>query len=455
MGNDQPEATVIVQEQDEHAVLMRNELDAATAERAVEGIHNAEKVSGFGRFAMSVQNLFQQHSGPTRRENAGQWRAAPVVISAGLLLVVAGGLLFVLSKPADQVSPRSQQTQGLRGPDDNRSVTGPDYGPPPVTEDQLAGGEATTTEQLRNPDPAAARNVDSSPTWRHSGPAYAEQTTPFQSTGNTELQSPATVFVASPIQAATVRPQASKGAQFQLPSGTEITAHTTNSISSGLDSPVVAVVDRDIELSGSVVIPRGSRVIGNTAGAIKNRVNVRFTSLILPDQSEVPISGLALMRDGSAGLVGKAQGSSRPVLAGVGRVATGAAVLATQFFGRSGSLNQPFSQADYLRNQAATEIASEGTRLTNRLQQPLAVPIVNVAANQSIRIFLLGGLRLVSGQLQKSGPEGVIFQSAATEEDMPGQESLDAAQAAYIQALEAQLAEMKAVLARSQVNGRR
>src|SRR5262249_56594540 len=63
-----------------------------------------------------------------------------------------------------------------------------------------------------------------------------------------ELQNPATVFVAAPASnpvvnlASAYHDQRSSG--LQLPSGSEIIAHTTNAISSGLESPVIAIVDR-------------------------------------------------------------------------------------------------------------------------------------------------------------------------------------------------------------------
>jgi hypothetical protein len=233
---------------------------------------------------------------------------------------------------------------------------------------------------------------------------------------------------------------------LQLPAGTEILAHTTNAISSGLDSPVVAVVVQAVNLVDVLFFPQGARAFGNTAGAVRNRVNVRFSSLVLPDGREIEFSGLALMKDGSAGLVGKVQGTGHPVLAGTGRVATGAAVLATQFAG-SAKLNQPFSEADLLRNQFAAEIASQGNRLSNRLQAPLALSIVNVPANQPIRIFLMAPIRLASEQLEVRPARAESPENAAREQGSLSPEDLLAAQAAYIETLEAQLAELRAAMA--------
>src|SRR5439155_6712419 len=170
-------------------------------------------------------------------------------------------------------------------------------------------------------------------------------------------------------------------------------------------------------------------VIGYTAGAVKDRLNVRFTSLILPSNREVTISGLALMKDGSAGLVGKVQGSGHPVLATAARIGTGAAVVATEFAGQ-GSLNQPFSQADYLRNQMGYEIASEGSRYSNRLQQPTSVPIVNVNTNQSIRIFLLNAVTVSEGRVHDTKPpqQTDTVTALVAEKDQSPEQSLATAQ---------------------------
>jgi len=239
--------------------------------------------------------------------------------------------------------------------------------------------------------------------------------------------------------------QSSPPPELQLPAGTEIVAHTTNAISSGLESPVVAVVDRSVKFGDTVMIPEGAHVIGHTAGAAKDRVNVRFTSVALPNDQQMAISGLALMKDGSAGLVGKVKGKGNPVLAGAARVGTGAAVVATEFAGQ-GSLNQPFSQSDYLRNQMAAEVASQGSQFANRWQQPISIPIVAVDANQPITIFLLDSLA-ISGKASRSAiPASQLAPPNTTAgQTQPPEQDLVAAQTAYIQALEAQLAEMKAV----------
>jgi len=57
-------------------------------------------------------------------------------------------------------------------------------------------------------------------------------------------------------------------------------------------------------------------------------------------------------------------------------------------FAGQGSLNRPFSQGDYLRNQMAARWASQGSQFANRWQQPISIPIVAVDAIQPITIIL-------------------------------------------------------------------
>ena len=453
---EKPSKSAVI-ERDEAVLDVENGRDQDLAARALDGIHGAEKLSGFGRFAATMQGIFQGSPKSHDSKSAVHLRAAPIMMSAGVLLLIATGLLFLFSKPDSTVASHFRQPTGLSGTDNQRRSADATDSQTPVTENQLIGDDKSTAEQEKtaNLQHGNGRNLGG---MRHFGVSGDETNTqnnaPPQASTN-ELQKPATVFVAGipPVAATTsLNTSAQPVRQLQLPSGTEIVAHTTNAISSGLESPVIAVVDRSVELSDSVIIPQGSRVIGYTAGAVKDRINVRFTSVLLPNNRELAISGLALMKDGSAGLVGKVQGRGHPILSGAARVGTGAAVVATEFVGQ-GSLNQPFSQSDYLRNQMAGEVATQGGRLSNRLQQPMSVPIVNVATNQPLRIFLLNALDLGGGRNQSMEPAPPTVPNAGPDQSTPSDQSLAAAQTAYIQALEAQLADMRAALNGKQING--
>lgn len=450
---DKPANTAAI-ERDAAVLVMEDEHAQDLAAQALDGLHGAEKLSGFGRFAVKMQGIFQGSQGLPGSRSAAHLRAAPIMLSVGVLLLIATGLLFLFSKPDNTVPGHFRQSTALNGTDTQKRSANAADAQASVTENQLIGGDTSTGEQQKQAslrsgsrDMAAMQRLGVAGDQPSVG---AQNNVPPQPPTN-ELQTPATVFIAglptipTPLSLNT---SAQPERQSQVPAGTEIVAHTTNAISSGLESPVIAVVDRNVELNDSVVIPQGARVIGYTAGAVKDRINVRFTSVLLPNNRELAISGLALMKDGSAGLVGKAQGSGHPVLSSAARVGTGAAVVATEFVGQ-GSLNQPFSQADYLRNQMAAEVAVQGNRLSNRLQQPMSIPIVNVATNQALRIFLLNALD-VGGALPAAPPN---FPSVTADQSTAPEQSLAAAQAAYIQALEAQLADMRAALNGKQANG--
>jgi len=425
--------------------------DDEVAAKALEEIHSTERLSGFGRFAMKLQNFFQASKASPSKQGLSHLKIAPIMMSAGLLLLFATGLLFLLSKPESSVRSHFRQPTVLAGSDGQKNATtAPTESP--VTEDQLAGRDASNDARLKG-STYKKQDIENSPLRRFtfSDSERVDANQPAQSGAQSRasaLATPATVFVAdsaadAPLKKKEMRMQSSPQPDPQLPGGTEIVAHTTNAISSGLESPVVAVVDRAVRLDDTVVIPEGAHVIGHTAGTVKDRVNVRFTSMVLPNDQGMPISGLALMKDGSAGLVGKIKGTGHPFRAGAARIGTGAAVVATEFAGQ-GSLNQPFSQGDYLRNQMAAEVATQGSQLSNRWQQPTSVAIVAVDANQPITIFLLEPLTIVGKASLGATPAPQLTPpNTIAGQTQPSEQDLVAAQTAYIQALEAQLAEMR------------
>ena len=438
----------------------------AAANQALEGIRVTERLSGLARFASKVQSFFET-SLRSRVRSAPRLRVAPMVMAAGVLLLIVTGLLFLFSQPESAVQGHFHQPRALNGAEDQKQNAIGSDSVAPLAEDQLIANDGAIDSQKGKTISQEASTSGSAHRLGLSGDRSGLNNQPDQQfpIAANELQAPATVFSATPALNPSLHTpntvQPTEQPRGQLPTGTEIVAHTTNAISSGLESPVVAIVDRDVNAGDAIVIPQGSRVIGYTAGAVKDRINIRFTSVLLPDQREMKISALALMRDGSAGLVGKVQGSGHPILAGAGRVATGAAVAATEFAGQdSASLNQPFSQGAYLKNQLAGEVASEGTRESGRLQQSTTVSIVKVNTNQSIRIFLLNPL--VSGHPSSTDtlarnpqptPSPVLV-SSPTDENVGAEQALVGVQTEYIQALEDQLAEMRAELEARKQNAR-
>src|SRR5579884_1647701 len=297
--------TSIVEPEQQSAVTDEPSEENLTTQ-ALEDIRNTERLSGVGRFATKMQSFFQASKPSRVGQQSPHLKAAPIMMAAGLLLLLATGLLFLLSKPESSVHSHFRAPTGLSGADDRKPLSASTTDSP-VTENQLVGADDSRESQTANRDRTAARSGVDATGHRFSFADERGQSNGAGSLQNpttvSELQNPATVFVAgSPVIPVLNLPSTSgepRASDVQLPSGTEIIAHTTNAISSSLESPVIAVVDRNVQIGTSIVVPQGARVIGYTAGAVKDRINVRFTSLVLPSSREVAISGLALMKDGS------------------------------------------------------------------------------------------------------------------------------------------------------------
>jgi hypothetical protein len=92
-----------------------------------------------------------------------------------------------------------------------------------------------------------------------------------------------------------------------LPVGSVFSVELLNNVeSTDNDSPVRGVVVEDV-LSPveALVIPKGSRVIGNgQLDPTRERLQVRFHTLVFPEGEQYAISALAAMMDGSSGLAG-------------------------------------------------------------------------------------------------------------------------------------------------------
>lgn len=98
-------------------------------------------------------------------------------------------------------------------------------------------------------------------------------------------------------------------ANYFLPTGFTFPVRLENAIYSyNVETPAIAVVERDVVYLRRVVIPAGTRAIG-TVAVLKShdRVLVNFHTLVFETGDEVKLAGMALALDGSAGLKGKVE----------------------------------------------------------------------------------------------------------------------------------------------------
>lgn len=189
----------------------------------------------------------------------------------------------------------------------------------------------------------------------------------------TELAGPMVVFVQG---------EGSDFGSLGIPMGTEIRATIHQSIvSSDLEVPVIAIIQQDFLKDGKVVIPKRSKLLGKSSILqTENRLNIHFYRLVTPDQKEIPFSGIALMPDGSAGLVGKLH--RKPGSRG-GSIAAAAALGASgAFMPQGNSFGNAFARG------AHSGAVSETGRDLDHYRQTEGNPTIEIPSNQEVIVFV-------------------------------------------------------------------
>ncbi len=170
-----------------------------------------------------------------------------------------------------------------------------------------------------------------------------------------------------------------------LAPGTKLRARLEAAVSTAVETPVVAVIEYNYEQAGEIVVPAGAKVFGRLQAADRSGyVGVRFDSMLLPDGSSVRIEAGATdlaLRPLKGKVEGTHTGKNIVVrsLAGVGEVAA-------TLVGR-GSLNQPLSESDLLRERLSNNIGQTSDEEVARLAITQHV-VVSVPANTEIYVVL-------------------------------------------------------------------
>jgi hypothetical protein len=170
-----------------------------------------------------------------------------------------------------------------------------------------------------------------------------------------------------------------------LAPGTRLRARLEVAVSTAVRTPVVAVIEYNYELNGEIVVPAGAKVFGHLEAADRSGyLGIRFDSLLMPDGATVALeaAGTDLQLQPLHGKVeGKHTGKNILVrsLAGVGEIAA-------TLVGR-GSLNQPLSEGDLLRERVTNNIgqASDQTVANLALTEHI---IVSIPADTDIYVVL-------------------------------------------------------------------
>ena len=152
-----------------------------------------------------------------------------------------------------------------------------------------------------------------------------------------------------------------KGVSTLMPTGSRLVARLQTAVSSAVKTPAIAVIEYNYERNGEIVIPAGTKAIGQLAQANQNgQVGLRFTALEMPDGSTESIegSGVSLDYGPLKGVVNGRNGMKRALVRSITGVGTMAAYLVG---GRGyGGLTGPIDQSVLLRERIASNIGLAG-----------------------------------------------------------------------------------------------
>jgi hypothetical protein len=246
------------------------------------------------------------------------------------------------------------------------------------------------------------------------GPVLAAETT--ETKGEHDAMDKASlVFVKnSPSSAAVAKLQDSVTIidwRIGLAPGTRLRARLESAVSTAVRTPVIAIIEYNYEQNGEIVIPAGAKAFGHLETADRSgHIGIRFDSLMMPDGSSVNLEAAGtdlLLRP----LRGKVEGthSSKNILV---RSFSGVGEIAAALAGR-GSLNQPLSESDLLRERVSNNIGQASDQTVANLALTEHV-VVSVPADTEIYVIL-----------QKPVKEGVQTQYAQLPQHSTTQPSVE------------------------------
>ena len=200
------------------------------------------------------------------------------------------------------------------------------------------------------------------------------------------MEKPSLMYVRK-ISAGPTGPQIANeaSAELGLATGTRLRARLDSTASTAIHSPVLAVIEYNYELGGEIIVPAGAKAVGHIRQANRSGyVDLQFDTLLMPDGSSVPIEAAAAGLD-LRPLKGKVEGKNtgKNILV---RSLSGIGQAGSVFLGQ-GSLNQPLSESDLMRERAASNIGETGDEEISRLAVNQQI-VVTVSAGVPIYVML-------------------------------------------------------------------
>jgi Bacterial conjugation TrbI-like protein len=170
-----------------------------------------------------------------------------------------------------------------------------------------------------------------------------------------------------------------------LATGARLRAHLDSAASTAVHAPVLAVIEYNYEQGGEIIVPAGAKAVGRIREANRSGyVDLEFDSLLMPDGVSIPIAAAATGLD-LRPLKGKVEGKNtgKNVLV---RSLSGIGQAGSLFLGQ-GSLNEPLSESDLMRERVATNIGETGDQEISRLSVSQQI-VVTVSAGIPIYVVL-------------------------------------------------------------------
>lgn len=362
---------------------------------------------------------------PTTRGDRRAEKPAP-----NRLLIVVGGccalalLIVIFIFPAPKHHPRQKavQSDGANSGSEKPSSLADKSSIPitdanlkkakPAAEQTLAEADiertATTTNQVPSPPAPQFDNASEVKGSIGSIPAFSNnETNPNpQVTGTDTTLEPAAddkhvsseppsslVFARkapSPSSAVSLPAQDFSGG---LPPGFALRARLADAATTAIQMPVVAVVEYNYEHNGIIVVPAGTKVIGRIEQAdASGYMSIRFDTLLIQNASPMAIDAVATdlsARPIRGRVEGKNTGKQTLIkaISGIGQIGS-------MFVGR-GSLGQPLSESDLVRERIGQNIAQASDQQLNSLVVTQHV-VVSVPANTAINVVLQHSTRTQS-----------------------------------------------------------
>lgn len=198
-----------------------------------------------------------------------------------------------------------------------------------------------------------------------------------------------------------------------LATGTRLRARLESSASTAVRTPVLAVIEYNYARDGEIIVPAGAKAVGHIRnGDRSGYVDIQFDSLLMPDGAVVPIEAAATdldLRPLKGKVEGKNTGKNVLVrsLSGIGQAG---AMLVGQ-----GSLNQPLSESDLMRERVSNNVGEAGDEEVSRLTVTQHI-VVTISADTPIYVVLEQTPKPNQGSLQPSARSVPTSNSANAEQ---------------------------------------